>query len=94
MGWGDTLTASVLCVLAIALESTAGAATIPVHDADSHGRVFVDLVGKIEDGDALPSRAYFVRASYPQRRGCSLGMGHKFSHSFNRGRRCDKSRSF
>src|SRR5262245_30143395 len=52
MGWGDTLRASVPCVLAVALTSTAGAATITVHDPDSHGRVFVDLVGKIEDGDA------------------------------------------
>jgi len=52
MGWGDTLAASVACVLAVALTSPAGAATITVHDPDSHGRVFVDLVGKIEDGDA------------------------------------------
>src|SRR5262245_31507587 len=51
MGWGDTLRASVPCVLAVALTSTAGAATITVHDPDSHGRVFVDLVGEIEDGD-------------------------------------------
>src|SRR5262245_22704197 len=51
MGWGDALRASVPCVLAVALTSTAGAATITVHDPDSHGRVFVDLVGKIEDGD-------------------------------------------
>src|SRR5262245_64998939 len=52
MGWGDALRASVPCVLAVALTSTAGAATITVHDPDSHGRVFVDLVGKIEQGDA------------------------------------------
>jgi hypothetical protein len=52
MGWGDTVRASVPCVLAVALTSTAGAATITVHDPDSLGRVFVDLVGKIEDGDA------------------------------------------
>jgi hypothetical protein len=52
MGWGDTLRVAVPSVLAVTLTCPAGAATITVHEPDSHGRVFVDLVGKIEDGDA------------------------------------------
>jgi hypothetical protein len=51
MGWGGALRTAV-CVLAVALTSPAGAATITVHEPDAHGRIFVDLVGKIEKGDA------------------------------------------
>ena len=52
MGWGDALRAMVPCVLAVALACPAGAATITVHEPDAHGRIFVDLVGAIEKGDA------------------------------------------
>jgi hypothetical protein len=63
MGWGDTLRASVPCVPAVALTSTVGAATITMHNPDSHGRVFVDLVGKIEDGDAEIFQAKTTKVS-------------------------------
>jgi hypothetical protein len=52
MGWGDAVKAAVPCVLAVALTCPAGAATITMHEPDAHGRIFVDLVGKIEPGDA------------------------------------------
>jgi hypothetical protein len=52
MGWRDALRAAVPCVLALALTCPAGAATITVHEPDAQGRIFVDLVGKIENGDA------------------------------------------
>ena len=52
MRWGDALRAALPCVLAVALTSPAGAATITVHEPDAQGRIFVDLVGKIEKGDA------------------------------------------
>jgi hypothetical protein len=38
-------------VLALALMSPAWAATITVHEPDPDGRVFVDVIGKIDDED-------------------------------------------
>jgi hypothetical protein len=43
-------------VLALALVSPAGAASITVHDTDAHGRVFVDVVGTIADEDYITFR--------------------------------------
>ena len=44
---------AVFGVFALVLVSPAGAATITVHDADSDGRVLVDVVGKISDKDFI-----------------------------------------
>jgi hypothetical protein len=56
---------AVSAILALALVSPAGAATVTVHEADSDGRVFVDVVGKINTDDVntfKKRRIEFIRS--------------------------------
>jgi hypothetical protein len=53
-------------LLAATMIVPAHAATITVHEPDSHGRVFIDLVGKIERGDADTFRARMAEISAPK----------------------------
>ena len=52
----EAMRTAVSGVLALALMSPAGAASITVHDTDVQGRVFVDIVGPIADEDFITFR--------------------------------------